>query len=129
MPSISVRDEEILLAKRGVTTRCAIAAAIMSQVPAAKYITVTHDTISYLDRRSYERIVYLTPLRAAEFIDSWDRGQQVEPIKFMLNRILERRPPRQVSTQTRVKRDGPKPAKKPGSRMERPLRDQVCETP
>ncbi len=127
MPSISVKDEEIFIAKRGVTTRCAIAAAIMSQVPAARHIKVTPETISYLDVNRQERIVYQTPPKAAEFIDHWDRGEQVEPVSFMLNRILERRPPRRVSTQTRVKRDAPKPAKKPGSRMERPLREQ-CET-
>ncbi len=84
MPSISVKDEEIFIAKRGVTTRCAIAAAIMSQVPAARHIKVTPETISYLDVNRQERVVYQTPLKAAEFsgmyvaatrwLDGGDRG-------------------------------------------------------
>ena len=127
MPSISVRDEEIYIAQRGVTTRCAIAAAIMTQVPTARYIRVDQDTISYLDVYRQERLVYRTPPEAADFIDHWDRGGQVQPVSFMLSRLLERRPTKQVSAHTRVKRDGPKPARNPGSRTERPLRDVKCD--
>lgn len=35
-------------------------------------------------------------------------------------------PTRAVSTRTRVKRDVSKPTRKPGSRTERPLREQAC---
>lgn len=127
--TIAVKDLEIAIAQRGVTTRCAIAAAIMGQVPPARYIKVNQDTISWLDVDRQERLVFRTPPEAAAFIDHWDRGEPVEPISFALtdSKLVERRPPARTSIRTRVKRDTAKPIKDPGSRMARPLRE--CDGP
>jgi hypothetical protein len=119
--NISVKDSEIFIAKRGVTTRCAIAAAIMTQVPSARYIKVDRDTISWLDIDRQERLVFRTPEQGRDFIEHWDAGEAVQPISFALtdSKLVERRPPRAVSPRTRLKRQVNPPVRNPGSRMTR----------
>lgn len=124
---ISVQEGEIAIAQRGVSTRCAIAAAIMTQVPAARNIKVDRDTISWRDVDRQERLVFRTPPSAVTFIENWDLGNPVEPFGFYLtdSQLIERRAPRTVSTRTRIKRVN-KPVKRPGSRMTRAVSGGEC---
>lgn len=116
---IVVADEDVSLAQRGITTRCAIAAAIMRQVPAARYIKVTKDTISYLDVDRQLRFKFRTPPTAVGFIKRWDAGEKVSPIGFSLTEtaLISARPPRAVKTRDRVKRDPHPVVQNPGIRM------------
>jgi hypothetical protein len=124
--NITVRDDEIHMAQRGTTTRCAIAAAIMDQVPQARYIKVDEHTISWLDTDRRERFVYRTPPTAVGFLRRWDRGEDVTPIRFALTdaALIERRTPKEATPRTRVKRDPNPVIKKPGSRMTRHPSDE-----
>lgn len=129
---ISVQDGEMAIAQRGVKTSCAIAAAIMSQVPAARFIKVDQDSISWLDVNRQERLVFRTPEPAKAFIESWDRGEQCEPFTFTLTdtALIERRPPRARTAKTRVSQAGKarKPTRNPGIRRDRPARAPECST-
>lgn len=118
---ITVTDVELFIARRGVRTRCAIAAAIMTQVPAARYIKVDQDTISWLDVDRQERLVFRTPPSAQSFITAWDEGSDVEGFEFSLTdtALLERRRPKTATTVTRVTRAPQKHIQRPGSRMVR----------
>lgn len=125
--NISVQEEAFSIAQRGVKTRCAIAAAIMVQVPAARHIKVDRDTIAWLDVDRQERLIFRTPKSAQEFIDHWDAGDEVEPFRFTLTdtALIERRPPKTQTARTRVQRPTTtKPVRKPGSRMTRGLGEQ-----
>lgn len=117
--NIIVDDEEISIAKRGITTRCAVAAAIMNRVPAARYIRVNKKTISYLDTDRQMRYTFRTPPTVRSFIERWDREEQVAPIGFALteNDLISFRPPKQASTRARVNRDPNPKVQNPGSRM------------
>jgi hypothetical protein len=128
--NIEVKDEEIFIARRGVKTRCAIVAAIMLRVPAARHIKVDQNTISWLDTERRERLIFRTPESAAAFIDRWDREEEVEPISFSLtdSLLIERRRPKEVSRLQRLTRAPQGETKNPGSRIARPLREQTCET-
>jgi hypothetical protein len=116
---IVVADEEISIAQRGITTRCAIAAAIMRQVPDARYIKVTKDTISYLDVNRQLRFKFRTPPTAVGFIRRWDAGEKVSPIGFSLTEaaLISCRPPRMVKTKQRVERNPHPVIQHPGIRM------------
>ena len=119
--NIVIDDFEISIAQRGVTTRCAIAAAIMTQIPAARHIKVDENTISWLDVDRRERFVFRTPESAKVFIRNWDQGNSVSPFGFTLTdtALIDRRPPKAQSTRTRVTRSQQKPVRSPGSRMTR----------
>jgi hypothetical protein len=120
--NISVQEEAFSIAQRGVKTRCAIAWAIMVQVPAARHIKVDRDTIAWLDVDRQERLTFRTPKPAREFIEQWDRGEEVKPFSFTLtdSALIERRPPRTQTARARVQRPTTtKPVRKPGSRMTR----------
>lgn len=116
--NIVVDDFEINIAQRGVTTRCAIAAAIMTQIPAARHIKVDEDTISWLDVDRRERLVFRTPASAKVFIRDWDQGNPVGPFGFTLTdtALIDRKPPKAQSTRTRVTKAQQKPVSRPGSR-------------
>lgn len=118
---VSVQAEQIVIAQRGVLTRCAIVAAIMSQVPASRYVKVTRETISWLDVDRQERLIFRTPPKAVAFIEAWDAGEAVSPLEFSLTdtALIERRSPRRVATRTRVQRPSSQPTQNPGSRMTR----------
>lgn len=120
--NISVQKEAFSIAQRGVKTRCAIAAAIMMQVPAARHVKVDQETIAWLDVDRQERLTFRTPQSAKRFIEQWDAGAEVEPFHFTLTdtALIERRPPRTQTARTRVQRPATtKPVSKPGSRMAR----------
>jgi len=126
---IVVDDEEISIAQRGITTRCAIAAAIMRRVPAARYIKVTKDTISYLDKDRQLRFKFRTPPTAVGFIRRWDAGEPVGPIGFSLTEaaLISCRPPRQVKTKDRITRNPHPVIQQPGIRMIRHPGDESCD--
>lgn len=128
---ITVDEAEINIAQRGVTIRCAIAAAIMSQVPSARYIKVTKSTIAWLDVDRRERLIFRTPPSAQVFIDNWDNDLMVGPFQFALtdSTLIERRAPRVQSTRARVRRPQSKPVQAPGSRMRRIPQDETCADP
>lgn len=118
---ITVAQPEISIAQRGVTTRCAIAAAIMMQVPAARHIRVDENKIAWLDVARHERLVFRTPAAAQEFIRQWDAGSEVEPFSFTLTdtALIERREPKVRAARDRVQKSTNKPVKRPGSGMKR----------
>jgi hypothetical protein len=129
--NIVVTNEDIQLAESNLKTktRCPIAAAIMNEIPTARHIIVTKDTISYLDVDQQTRFKFKTPPTAISFIKRWDAGEKVNPIGFSLaeNSLISWRPPKQVSTKTRVKRDPHPVIQQPGSRMIRNPDEQTCD--
>lgn len=128
--NISVSDPEIAIAQRGMTTSCAIAAAIMTQVPSSRRIKVTGDEISWLDVDRNERLIFRTPKSAQVFIENWDQGQPCQPFAFSLtdSQLIERRSPRPKSTSARIKSSGKqlKPTKEPG-KLRRRTTEESCE--
>lgn len=85
---IAVQDGEIAIAKRGVTTRCAIAAAIMTHVPAARYIKVDRNTISWLDVDRGERLVFKTPPPGCHVHRELGPGKRRRAVQFPADRLL-----------------------------------------
>jgi hypothetical protein len=119
--NIAITDAELFIARRGVRTRCAIAAAIMTQIPSARHIKVDQETISWLDVDRRERLIFRTPLSARQFIEAWDEGREVAGFAFSLTdtALLERREPRSPGTATRITRKSQQRVLNPGSRMVR----------
>jgi hypothetical protein len=128
--NISVSDPEIAIAQRGVTTSCAIAAAIMTQVPTARRINVNKDEISWLDVSRNLRLVFRTPKSAQVFIENWDNGEPCRPFAFSLtdSQLIATRVPRPKSTEARIKASGKPlaPTKNPG-KLRRRTPDESCE--
>lgn len=119
---LKITDEELFIARRGVNTRCAIAAAIMRQVPVARRIKVTPDEISWLDVSRHERFVFRTPPSAQDFIRRWDAQEDVAPFTFALSdaSLIRRRVPRIRSAADRCQAPlRTKPTKEPGKLMNR----------
>lgn len=127
---IVVQEGEIAIAQRGVSTSCAIAAAIMTQIPTARRIKVARDEISWLDLRWNERLIFRTPDSAKVFIENWDLGNPCQPFTFALtdNSLLARRAPRTKSTRARVGDSGRpiKPTQNPGILRRRGPQGGAC---
>jgi len=128
---LKVTDEELFIARRGVNTRCAIAAAIMMQVPSSRRIKVNRAEISWLDVDLNRRFVYRTPPQARQFVERWDANEKVEPFTFTLtdNFLVAVREPKVRSAAYRCQAPlRAKPTKRPGLLMNRRA-DEECETP
>jgi hypothetical protein len=125
---LKITEEELFIARRGVSTRCAIAAAIMTQVPSARRIKVDQSEISWLDVERNERLVFRTPPSAQEFVRRWDNAQEVAPFTFVLSdaMLLARRKPKVRSREARIAAPlRSTPTKRPGLLMNR--REENCE--
>lgn len=106
--TIIVQDEQFSIAQRGVVTSCAIAAAIMIQIPDARRIKVNQQEISWLDVSENKRYVFRTPSVAQSFIRNWDAGESCRPIGFTLTnaQLVRVREPKPKSVQSRIAASG-----------------------
>lgn len=125
---LKITDVELFIARRGVSTRCAIAAAIMNQVPPARRIKVDRETIAWLDVSLNQRFIFRTPPSVQEFIRRWDASEEVAPFTFALSdaSLIAVRRPRIRSTTARISAPlRTKPTARPGLIMNRTESD--CE--
>jgi hypothetical protein len=128
---LKITDVELFIARRGVSTRCAIAAAIMTQIPSARRIKVDRETISWLDVSRNERWIFRTPPAARNFIEHWDAGEEVAPFTFAVSdaSLVGVKVPRIRSAESRLTAPlRTNPTKRPGILMNRRA-DEDCETP
>lgn len=126
---LKITDAELFIARRGVSTRCAIAAAIMTQVPSARRIKVDRETIAWLDVEQNQRFIFRTPPSARTFIEQWDAGEEVAPFTFALAdaSLIAIKTPKVRSAESRLSAPlRSTPTKRPGLLMNRRT-DEDCE--
>jgi hypothetical protein len=81
---IAVEQSHIDEALRASSSHCAIAMAIQSTLPTAKFIAVDVQCIRFTLPERQMRFCFLTPHAARELVINFDQGEECRPVSFSM---------------------------------------------